>query len=126
MRHKASIRGGKSMEDTLTLTLPRGASAPLIDEIQSEVSGMDGVEQSGELGTRGLDVVTIGVWVKLVSDSAGLNDKAVEIVRKFFTIVRNKDIKGAKVTVGATIIELGEMGPEDFENALNRLRSVTR
>lgn len=114
------------MEDTLTLTLPRGASAPLIDEIQSEVSGMDGVEQSGELGTRGLDVVTIGVWVKLVSDSAGLNDKAVEIVRKFFTIVRNKDIKGAKVTVGATIIELGEMGPEDFENALNRLRSVTR
>jgi len=40
--------------------------------------------------------------------------------------VRKKDIKGAKVTVGATIIELSEMSHEDFENALNRLRSAAR
>ena len=112
------------MEDTLTLTLPRGASAPLIEEIQMEVNGMDGVEQSGELGTRGIDVATIGVWVRLVSDPAGLNDKAIEIVRKFFSIVRDKDIKGAKVTVGTTIIELGEMSREDFENTMKRLRSA--
>jgi hypothetical protein len=114
------------VEDTLTLTLPKGASAPLIDEIQAEVNGMDGVEQSGELGTRGLDVVTIGVWVKLVSDSADLTDKAIEIVRRFFRIVREKGINGATVTVGPTVIELGGMSVEDFENTMKRLKAAAR
>lgn len=110
------------MEDTFTVTLPKSASPALLAQLRDEVAALDGVEESGELTTRGLDPVSIGVWVKLVSDSVGLTDKLIEAVRKVFGIVRRQGIKGAKVTVGAAVIELGEMSLEEFEQTMARLK----
>ena len=112
------------MEDTFTLTLPKGAPPGLLAEIQRAAGEMDGVEESGELSTRGLDLAMIGVWVKLVSDSVGLTDKLIDVVRKLFGVVREKGIKGAKVTIGTTVIELGDMSLDEFERTMARLRAI--
>ena len=112
------------MEDTLTLTLPKNAPPGLLDEIQERVSAMEGVEESGELATRGLELAMIGVWVKLISDSVGLTDKLIDVIRKLAGLVREKGIKGAKVTVGTTVIELGEMSLEEFERTMARLKAA--
>ena len=112
------------MEDTFTLTLPKDAPRGILAEIQDAVGAMDGVEESGELTTRGLEMAMIGVWVKLISDSVGLTDKLIDVVRKLFGVVRAKGIKGAKVTVGTTVIELGEMSLEEFERTMVRLKAA--
>ena len=112
------------MDDTLMLTLPKDAPPGLLDEIQASVGKMEGVEESGALTTRSLDLALIGVWVKLISDSAGLTDKLIEVIRKLFGLVREKGIKGAKVTIGTTVIELGEMSLEEFEKTMARLRAA--
>jgi len=112
------------MEDTFTITLPKDAPAGALDEIQASVGALDGVEESGELTTRGLDVAMIGLWVKLVSDSVGLTDALVDAIRKVFGLVREKSIKGAKVTIGTTVIELGDMSLDEFEKTLKKLRAA--
>ena len=112
------------MEDTFTLTVPLGAPPGLLAEIQSTAGAMDGVEESGELTTRGLEMAMIGVWVKLISDSVGLTDKLIDVVRKLFGVVREKGIKGAKVTIGTTVIELGDMSVDEFERTMARLKAA--
>lgn len=112
------------MEDTFTLTLPKDAPPGLLAEIQRAAGEMDGFEESGELSTRGLDLAMIGVWVKLVSDSVGLTDKLIDVVRKLFGVVRRNGIKGAKVTIGTTVIELGDMSLDEFERTMARLRAM--
>ena len=112
------------MEDTFTITLPKDAPAGTLSEIQASVSAMKGVEESGELTTRGLDVAMIGVWVKLISDSVGLTDALIGAVRKVFGLVREKGIKGAKVTIGTTVIELGDMSLDEFEKTMKRLKAA--
>ena len=110
------------MEDTFTLTLPKDAPPGALADIQARITELDGVEESGELTTRGVDVAMIGLWVKLISDSVGLTDKLIEVIRKLFGVVREKGIKGAKVTIGTTVIELGEMSLEEFEKTIARLK----
>ena len=112
------------MEDTFTLTLPTGAPPGLLAEIQNAAGAMDGVEESGELTTRGLEMAMIGVWVKLISDSAGLTDKLIDVVRKLFGVVRQSGIKGAKVTIGTMVIELGDMSLDEFERTMARLKAM--
>ena len=112
------------MEDTFTITLPKDAPPGALNEIQASVGAMKGVEESGELTTRGLDAAMIGVWVKLISDSVGLTDALIDAVRKVFGLVREKGIKGAKVTIGTTVIELGDMSLDEFEKTMKRLKAA--
>ena len=112
------------MEDTFTITLPKDAPAGVLNEIQASVGAMKGVEESGELTTRGLDAAMIGVWVKLISDSVGLTDVLIDAVRKVFGLVREKGIKGAKVTIGTNVIDLGDMSLDEFEKTMKRLKAA--
>jgi hypothetical protein len=104
--------------------LPKDAPAGALAQIQRAVGSMDAVEESGELTTRGLEIALIGVWVKLISDSVGLTDKLIDVVRKLFGVMRDKGIKGAKVTIGTTVIELGDMSLDEFERTMARLRAA--
>lgn len=113
------------MEDIVTLTLPKGASAQFVRDIQDLVAGMEGVEDSGELGTRGLDVLTIGVWVKLDADPRSLHDKLIGVIRKLDGFVRTRGIAGAKATVGSIVIDLAGMESDELERAIARLKAAT-
>lgn len=62
--------------------------------------------------------------MKLVSDSVGLTDRLIDVVRTLFGVVRQRGIKGAKVTIGTTVIELGDMSLDEFEATMARLRAV--
>jgi len=112
------------MEDTFTITLPKDSPPGALNEIRASLGQMDGVEESGELTTRGFDVAMIGLWVKLISDSVGLTDALIDAVRKVFGLVREKGIKGAKVTIGTTVIELGDMSLDEFEKTMKRLKAA--
>lgn len=112
------------MEDIVTLTLPKGASAQFVREIQDALSGMDGVEDTGELGTRGLDVLTIGVWVKLVAEPHSLHDRPIDVIRKLYGLVRQRGFAGAKISIGNIVSDLGEMKLDELERTFAKLKAT--
>lgn len=112
------------MEDIVTLTLPKGASAQFVRDIQDAVGGMEGVADSGELGTRGFDVQTIGVWVKVAGEPDTLHDRLMDVIRKLYDVVRAQGIDGSKITIGNIVIALADMKLDELERMIARLKAT--
>lgn len=111
------------MEQIVTLTLPRGASGQFARDIEDAVCTIDGVEDCGEIGTRGLEVLTIGVWVKLAAEPQALHDVLMAVVRKLCEALRVKGIEGAKLTISNIVVELADLKPDALERALAGLKT---
>jgi hypothetical protein len=111
------------MEQIVTLTLPKGASAQFVRDMQDALGAVKGVEDTGEIGTRGLGALTIGVWVKLAAEPNNLHDVLMEVVRKLCEVVRLQGIDGAKLTISNIIVELADMKPAALERTLATLKA---
>ena len=109
------------MDDIVTLTLPMGASARFVREIQDAVCEVPGVEDCGELGTRGRDG-TMGVWAKLAADPASLDDIRIAVVRGVVGLIRNRGLRGAKVILTGGVIEPDDLSLDEIERAVVRLK----
>lgn len=112
------------MEDIVTLTVPKGASAQFVRDIQDAVGGMAGVADSGELGTRGFDVLTIGVWVKLAGEPETIHDRLIDVIRTLYGVVCAQRIDGSKVTIGNIVVELADMKLDELERTIARLKAA--
>ena len=80
------------MEQIVTLTLPKGASARFVRDMQDVLGALEGVADTGEIGTRGLEVLSIGVWVKLAAEPRQVHDVLMEVVRNLCEAVRLQGI----------------------------------
>ena len=111
------------MEQIVTLTLPKGASAPFVRDVQDALSAVAGVAGTGEIGTRGLEVLTIGVWVKLAAEPHNLHDVLIEVVGTLCERVRLRGIDGAKLTISDMVVELADTRSDVLARALASLKA---
>ena len=111
------------MEQIVTLTLPKGASAQFVREMQDALGAVEGVADTGEIGTRGLEVLTIGVWVKLAAEPHHLHDVLMEVVGTLGELVRQLGIDGAKLTISNIVVELADMRPDVLARTLASLKA---
>lgn len=110
------------MDDIVTLTLPTGASARLVREIQDAVCARPGVEDCGELGSRGQAGATVGIWAKLAGDAASLDATRIAVVRGLVELVRRRGLTGVKVILSAGVIEPADLSLEEIERAVARFK----
>src|SRR5262245_50442519 len=113
------------MDDLVTLELPREASAALAD-IRQAIAKMDGVEDSGELTTRALDPVSIGLWVHLATQMGGAATALTGVLSSIFGLVRQKGIKNATFKYGDTVVELSNVSVEEFDKIVKSLQKLPR
>jgi len=113
----------KSMSNLFTIELPKDAGAAA-GEIQRELAEVDGVARSGVLAARSIDPVTIGVWVQMAAGAFDVGEKLVGALMRVFGIVKEKNIKGAKLKLEGMQIELGAMSVEEFEQVVARLKKA--
>lgn len=111
------------MEQIVTLTLPKGASAQFVRDMQDALGAFEGVADTGEIGTRGLDVLTIGLWVKLAAEPHKLHDVLMEVIGKLCELVRLQGIDGAKLTISNVVVELADMKPDVLARTLASLKA---
>ena len=111
------------MEQIVTLTLPKGASAQFVRDMQDVLGTLEGVADTGEIGTRGLEVLTIGVWVKLAAEPHQVHDVLMEVVRNLCDVVRLQGIGGAKLTISNLVLELEDMRPDVLARTLASLKA---
>ena len=111
------------MPNLFTVELPKDAAAAA-GEIERAVAKMDGVARSGALAARSLDPVSIGVWVQMAAGAIDLGEKLGGTLMRVFGIVKEKNIKGARLKLEGMEIELGEMTVEEFEQVVARLKKA--
>ncbi len=111
------------MQNLFTIELPKDAGAAA-GEIQRQLAGSDGVARSGMLASRSLDPVSIGVWVQMAASAVDLGEKLGGALLRVFGIVKEKNIRGAKLKLEGMEIELGEMSVEEFEKVVARLKKA--
>ncbi len=111
------------MPNLFTIELPKDAGAAA-GEIQRRLAEADGVARSGMLASRSLDPVSIGVWVQMAAGAFDVGEKLVGALMQVFGIVREKNIKGARLKLEGMEIELGEMSVDEFEKVVARLKKT--
>lgn len=111
------------MAKVFTIELPKDAGAAAA-EIQRELANAEGVAHSGMLASRSIDPVSIGVWVQMAASAVDLGEKLGAALLRAFGIVKEKNIKGAKLKLDGMQIELGAMTVEEFEQVVARLKKA--
>jgi hypothetical protein len=111
------------MRGLFTVELPSEAAAAAA-EIELAMAAADGVARSGRLAARSLDPVSIGVWVQMAAGVVDLGGKLGAALARVFGIVKERNIKGARLKLDGMEIELGEMTVDEFEQVVARLKKT--
>jgi len=103
------------MEDILTVELPGELSDAEVKALRDEIRQMSGVEDAGSQKARGVGPARPGIWVQLPTGALGAAS-GVPIVQKIAETVRDKGIKGAKITLAnGAMLSIDEISSRDLE-----------
>jgi hypothetical protein len=109
------------MEPVFRIDLPADTPPEQAQTLAAEIRTLAEVENTGTLAARGLDPVSIGVWVKLAVSVVGAVKTAVPVIEKVINQIRGKGVKGAKITFAdGIVVSVDEISLKDLQALLNR------
>lgn len=112
-----------AMGEAISLDFPAKMSQAEIDELQSELTQIDGIEDVEPLTDRSvLDpqmVQTVMMGIQLAGGIIGVAGAAAAVVKQIREIFQKKGIKGGKVTLqDGRVIAFDDASPEDIEKMI--------
>lgn len=107
------------MDDIFVIEFPSTLPRSEVEALEKEFLNMNGVADAGLDDVRSVDVVTAGVWVKLVADALGAVSAGVPIIQQISQMIHGKGIKGAKINfANGTTVSIDEISTKDLEKLL--------
>lgn len=111
------------MEDIFTIELPRSISDRELEALQAKLKQIREVEDAGSMGARSVDLQSVMLWVQLISGVLGAVSTGVPIVQKIIEMIRDKGIKGAKITLAdGTTISADDVSAKDLETLFRAVK----
>jgi hypothetical protein len=112
------------MQDILTVALPRSASKDEAAALEIEMKRLAGVEDGGLLQPRGLGPAEIQIWLQVASGVLALVGTAVPLLQKILGLVRQKGIRGTRLRIGNSELEVDHMSIADLESLVARMKAA--
>ena len=107
------------MADIFTIDLPATVSRNEVKSLENEIMGIEGVADAGTDEARGVDMIAIGLWVKLIGSGAGALDAGASAIQKIVETIRGKGIKNATITLAnGVVIKVDEISAKDLERII--------
>lgn len=111
------------MEDLFSIELPTTVSDSELEALKSEIKQLNDVADAGLEDTRGIDPVSLGIWVQAAAGVLGVVGTAVPIIQKIIEMIRGKGIPGAKITLpNGVTISADEVSAKDLERLLRAVK----
>jgi hypothetical protein len=107
------------MEDLITIELPSTTPEEDLKALKDQIQKMGDVEDTGSLGERSIDPVTLGLWIQLATGALGVVSTGVPIIQKIVEMIRGKGIKGVKLTLAnGTTVSVDDASAKDLEKLI--------
>ncbi len=107
------------MDDVLTIELPNTLSKTEVKGLRDEIRQLNEVVDADSQIARGVDAVTLGIWIQLATDIFGAVGSGMPIVQKIVELVRGKGIKGAKIVLAnGGSVSVDEISVKDLERII--------
>jgi hypothetical protein len=107
------------MSTVLEIELPPSVSDEEQAELEEALRQLADVDDAGPTGTRAIDPVSIGLWIKVAADALGL----AAAVGKVVGLIRGRRIEGATLKLpDGTEISVDRASVADIERLLAAAR----
>ena len=112
--------------DGLVIEFGGGVPGEELRSLRDGLGGLEGVEDTVSMDTRGVDAATAMLWVQVAAGVIGAVGSALPVIRSVVEMVRGKGIRGAKIRLPNGVeISVDEATPQELERLIGAAGKAT-